>query len=152
MPKKYPIRLEASEREQLEKMLAGGTAASRSLTRARILLKADEGVHGPAWKNAAIAEAFEVSELTVTRVRKRYLEAGLERALRHQTQARRKAPCLDGAAEAHLIALACSEPPAGRAGWTLRLLAGKMVELGHTDAVSHETVRQVLKKGRSSRG
>jgi transposase len=152
MPKKYPLCLEPAQREQLEKLLTSGTAASRSLTHARILLKADQGDHGPAWKNAAIAEAFEVSELTVTRVRKRFTEEGLERALYHKPQARRKAPRLDGAAEAHLLALVCSEPPAGRARWPLRLLAEKMVELGHAEALSHETVRQALKKGISNRG
>jgi hypothetical protein len=152
MPRKYVVRLVAAEREQLEKLIAGGQAASRSLTHARILLKADESEHGPAWQNAAIAVALEVSPLTVTRVRKRFQEGGLARALSHKQQARRKAHRLDGAAEAHLLALVCSEPPAGRARWPLRLLAAKLVELGHTDTVSHETVRQVLKKGSSSRG
>lgn len=152
MPKKYPIHLEPAQREQLERLLSCGTTASRSLTRARILLKADQGDHGPAWKNAAIAEAFEVSELTVSRVRKRFVEEGLERALHHKPQVRRKAPRLDGAGEAHLLALVCGEPPAGRARWPLRLLAEKMVELGHAEALSHETVRQTLKKGTSNRG
>lgn len=152
MPKKYPIRLETAQREQLERLLASGTAASRSLTHARILLKADQGDDGPAWKNATIAEAFEVSELTVSRVRKRFVEEGLERALHHKPQARRKAPRLDGAAEAHLLALVCSEPPDGRARWPLRLLAEKMVELGHAETLSHETVRQTLKKGTSNPG
>lgn len=152
MPKKYPVRLAPAERQQLAQFLAGGQAASRSLTHARILLKADESEAGPAWTNAAIAAALEVSSLTVTRVRKRFVEEGLDRALHHKTQARRKAPRLDGAQEAHLVALVCSAPPAGREKWPLRLLAAKMVELGHVEELSHETVRQVLKRGNSSRG
>jgi transposase len=152
MPKKYPVRLAAEEREQLKKLVASGGAASRVLTHARILLKADEGEHGPCWKNAAIAEALEVSTLTVTRVRKRFIQEGLTAALERKEQARRKARALDGAQEAHLIALVCSEAPEGRGRWTLRLLAEKMVELGHAEQVSHETVRRVLKRGRSSPG
>ena len=152
MPKRYPVRLAPEERRQLEKLLASGTAASRTLTHARILLKADESETGPNWKNAAIAEAFEVSTLTVTRVRRRFVEAGLPAALHRKEQERRKPRRLDGAQEAHLIALVCSEPPAGRAQWPLRLLAEKMVELGHVQELSHETVRQVLKRGSSSPG
>jgi len=152
MPKRYAVRLAAEERQQLCQLLTGGQAASRTLTHARILLKADESELGPAWKNAAIAEALEVSTLTVTRVRKRFVAGGLAAALHRKEQARRKAPRLDGTQEAHLVALVCSEPPAGREKWPLRLLAEKLVELGHVEAVSHETVRRVLKRGRSSPG
>jgi transposase len=152
VPKRYPVRLALEEREQLEQLLASGTAATRTLTHARILLKVDEGEAGPNWKNAAIAEALEVSALTVTRVRKRYVEGGLQAALHRKEQERRKARRLDGAQEAHLIALVCSEPPAGRAQWPLRLLAEKMVALGHVEELSHETVRQVLKRGSSNLG
>jgi transposase len=147
MPRKYAVRLTQAERQLLERMLRGGQAASRSLTHARILLKADEGECGPAATNAAIAAAVEVSELTVTRVCRRFVEEGLNRALHHKQQARRMAPRLDGAAEAHLLALVCSEPPAGHARWGLRLLAARMVELGHVATVSHETIRQALKRG-----
>lgn len=152
MPKKYPIRLPQEERQQLETFLAGGKASVRSVTHARILLKADEGEHGPAWKNAAIAEALEVSELTVTRVRKRYLERGLEGAVHRKERATGPAPRLDGAQEARLFALACSAPPTGRDRWSLRLLAAKAVELGYASELSHETVRKTLKRGRSSPG
>lgn len=152
MPKKYPVRLAPEEREQLEKLIASGKAASRTLTHARILLKADESEHGPAWKNAAIAEALEVSTLTVSRVRKRFVETGLAAALHRKEQAHRKARRLDGAQEAHLLALVCSAPPEGRERWPLRLLAEKMVELGHVEDLSYETVRRVLKKGNSSPG
>lgn len=152
MPKKYPVRLTGDAREHLEKLIASGQAASRCLTHARILLKADESEGGPAWQNAAIAEALEVSTLTVSRVRKRFVEQGLEAALHRKEQERRKARRLDGAQEAHLLALVCGEAPAGAARWSLRLLAEKMVELGHVEELSHETVRQVLKRGNSSPG
>jgi hypothetical protein len=115
-----------------------------------VLLKADEAEGSPAWTNAAIAEALEVDDLTITRIRKRFVERGLEGALHRKEQERRKSPALDGTQEAHLIALACSPPPEGRSRWGLRLLASRMVELGHVETVSHETVRQVLKRGRSN--
>jgi transposase len=152
VPKKYSVRLAPEEREQLEKLIASGAAPTRTLTHARILLKADESEGGPNWENAAMAEALEVSALTVTRVRKRFVADGLQAALHRKEQERRKPRRLDGAQEAHLIALVCSAPPAGHAKWPLRLLAKKMVALGHVDELSHETVRQVLKKGLSSPG
>jgi transposase len=152
MPKKYRVRLSALQREQLEKLIGSGTAPSRTLTHARILLKADHGEFGPAWRNQAIAAALEISEPTITRVRKRFSEEGLEAALHRKEQARRRAPRLDGSQEAHLIALVCGPAPDGHARWSLRLLAERMVSLGHAAEISHETVRQVLKKGRSSPG
>lgn len=152
MRQKYPVILTAEQRTQLQQLVAKGSAPARTLTHARVLLKAEEGAGGPAWTNAAIARALETSELTVTRLRKRFVAGGLEAALHRKVQAKRKERKLDGAQEAHLIALACSNAPEGRDRWSLRLLAGKLVELGHVDAVSHETVRQVLKRGKSSRG
>jgi transposase len=151
MPKKYPVALTPEQRTMLLQFVAHGQAPARTLTHARILLKADQAEGGPAWKNAAIAEALEISELTVTRVRARFADGGLEAALHRKQQRRRKAPKLDGAQQAHLIALSCSQAPEGRNRWTLRLLADRMVELGHVEDVSHETVRQVLKRGNSSR-
>ena len=148
MPKKYPVHLTPAEREQLETLITHGKAPARSLTHARILLKADQAAGGPAWKNAQIAEALEVSELTVTRVRQRWTEGGVTVATQRKVQERRKAPRLDGAQEAHLIALACTPAPPGYARWSLRLLADRMVELHYAEQVSHETVRQVLKRGR----
>jgi hypothetical protein len=144
---KYQVFLTAEQRTQLQQLLAKGSAPTRTLTHARILLKADEAAGGPAWTNAAITQALEISELTVTRIRKRFVEGGLEAALHRKEQANRKERKLAGEQEAHLIALACSEAPEGRDRWSLRLLAGKMVELGHVDDLSHETVRQVLKRG-----
>ena len=151
MPKKYPVALTPEERALLQQFIASGMAPARTLTHARILLKADQAEDGPAWKNAAIATALEVSELTVTRVRARFTDGGLEAALHRKEQLHRKAPKLDGAQQAHLIALSCSQAPEGHSRWSLRLLANRMVELGHVEDVSHETVRQGLKRGSSSR-
>ena len=152
MRQKYQVTLTPEQRSQLQQLISGGTAAARTLTHARTLLKADEGEDGPAWTNAAITQALEIGELTVTRIRKRFVEGGLDAALHRKEQAKRKARKLDGQQEAHLIALACGAAPEGHDRWSLRLLAGKMVELGHVDEVSHETVRQALQRGRSSRG
>jgi transposase len=149
---KYHVMLTPEQRSQLQQLIACGAAAARTLTHARILLKADEAEGGPAWTNATITQALEISDLTVTRIRKRFIDGGLEAALHRKVQARRKERKLDGQQEAHLIALACGEAPEGRDRWSLRLLAGKLVELGHVADVSHETVRQVLKRGKSSRG
>jgi hypothetical protein len=150
--RKYQVVLSAEQRQALRGILSAGTWAVHTVRHAQILLKADEGPEGPCWANAAIAAAFDTSEVTIWRVCKRFVEQGLEAALQRKEQARRKAPKLDGALEAHLIALACSEPPEGRSRWTLRLLADRFVELGHVADLSHETVRQVLKRGNSSRG
>ena len=150
--KVYRVKLTSEERAQLHEQLSTGTAAARTLTHARILLKADEGVAGPRLTDDEIAEAVEVNRSTVERVRVRCVEEGFASALRprpsHQLH-----PCkLDGIQEAHLVALACSPAPKGRARWSLRLLADKLVELEIVDDVSHETVRQTLKKTNSSRG
>jgi len=122
------------------------------LTHARILLKANQGEGGPGWTDAAIAGTFEVHPATVGRVRREYVTAGLDAALERKVPDRVYERTLDGAQEARLIALACSGPPAGRARWTLRLLADALVRLEVVDAVSHETVRQILKQTSSSRG
>src|SRR6516225_9815444 len=150
--KKYKVTLTAAERQQLSQLIASGNAAARKLTHARALLKADAGPGGPAWTDQRIAQALEVSVATVERLRQRFVEEGLDAALvRKQQDHPSRPPRLDGAAEARLIALACSAPPEGRTAWTLRLLAGKLVELEVVESVSYETVRQVLKKTRSSR-
>ena len=153
MAKRYRVTLEAGERDELEKMISRGKSAARKLAHARILLLADqaEGGGGPARKDEEVAAAVSVSVATVERVRQRFVEQGLEAALSPKPASRVYARKLDGAAEAHLIALACSDPPQGRRRWTLRLLAGRMVELDYVDGVSHETVRETLKKTRSSR-
>jgi transposase len=149
MYKKYVVGLTQKERSQLETLVRSGRAHARKLLYARILLKAD--ADGPdRWTDERIAEAFEVSTATVARQRRRYCEEGLEVALMPKKPGRPRRRVLDGRAEAHLVALSCSDPPEGRERWSLRLLADCMVELGHVEALSHESVRRTLKKTRSS--
>jgi hypothetical protein len=145
MNKRFIVRLSCEERDQLESLLAKGKTAARKLTRARILLKADCSDLGPAWADEEITRALDVGTITVHRVRRDFVEGGLNGVLVRRPVPRRPR-LLDGAQEARLIALACGNPPAGRCRWTLRLLAHKMVELGHIDRVSHETIRRTLKK------
>ena len=150
--KKYVVTLAADEREQLAGMIAAGKAAAKVLAHARIVLKADQAEGGPAWTDDRIAGAVEVSAATVERVRQRFVEHGLEAALVRKTQDKpSRERVLDGAAEARLIAVACSPVPRGRKAWTLRMLADKLVELEVVESVSTETVRRVLKKTSSSR-
>jgi Homeodomain-like domain len=131
----------------LEALVRKGIGAALRLTRARILLKADQGDNGPAWPDTQVAEALDVAVNTVANTRQRFVEGGLGRALNRKAQDRpSRERVLDGRAEAHLVALACSDPPAGRAHWTLTLLAGRLVELRVVDAVSPSTVGRVLKK------
>jgi len=145
--KKYLVTLTHEERQHLRKLASAGKRSARTLTRARILLQADQAASGPAWEDARIAEALGCGLRTVERVRQRFVEQGLDAALTHQPQERpSRERRLDGAAEARLIALACSAPPRGRARWTLKPLADKLVELEVVESVSDETVRRVLKK------
>ena len=152
MRKKYVVQLTGEERECLRKLISSGTAPARKLNRARILLKADVGRHaeGEALIDRQIARMLETSPATVQRVRERFYQGGLEAALERSLPDRVYKRSLDGRAQAHLIALACSEPPKGRDRWSFRLLADKAVELGIVESVSHETVRKVLKKTNSS--
>jgi transposase len=152
MRKQYPVILTAPERDQLKRLLAAGTESARKLTHARILLKADQGPDGPGWVDHAIAEAVEVSQPTISRVRKQYVEHGLEAALNRRPPSREYVRKLDGVQEAKLLAVACGKPPTGQARWSLRLLADQLVELEIVEeAVSYQTVRRILKKTRSSR-
>jgi hypothetical protein len=152
MQKHYRVRLTDTERAHLKQLVAAGTAPARQLTHARILLKADEGPDGPGWVDAAIVEAVEVSQPTISRVRKQFVEEGLEAALHRRPPRREYRRKLDGEQEAHLIALSCGEPPAGHGRWSMRLLAAKLVELEVVEAISHQTVRRALKKTSSSPG
>lgn len=152
MAKKYVVTLTDEEREALGKMIGSGKGAARKLTRARILLKADASADCPAWKDEQIVQALDVGIATVERLRRQFVEEGFDAALSGRASTRQVQYKLDGEAEAHLVALACGQAPDGRSRWTLRLLAGKMVELEYVDAVSYETVRRVLKKTRSSPG
>jgi transposase len=143
--KKHVIKLSQEERQALEKMTKAGTISARKLKRIRILLLSDESEHGPAKANQEIAQIVEVSPVTVSRIRKRYLEGGLSEALEEKPRsgAPRK---FDGADRAKVTALACTDPPEGHAQWSLRLLADKMVELEYVDEISHMTIQEVLKK------
>ena len=142
--KKYEVRLSSEEKGHLRKVVRSGRSSAQAITRARILLKVDEG-----WTATQVATALDISERTVIRTRKRYAQEGLEEML-HRPQVNRYRK-LDERGEAHLIALACSPAPEGHDHWTLRLLAGKTVELGLVESLFHETVRLHLKKTRSSR-
>jgi transposase len=148
---KYRITLTDEERTHLTELITTGKAAARTLTHARLLLKADQAEGGPGWSDDAIAEALDVSPSTIHRVRQRFVEESLDAALHRQTPLRPRPRKLDGHQEAHLIALSCSEPPEGRNRWSLRLLADRMVELGYAQDLSHELVRRTLKKTKSSR-
>ena len=147
MPRpKYIVRLTDEERIQLEDPTRTGKRAASVILHARILLKADAGAGSPGWDDDRIAEAVECGPSTVYRVRQAFVEEGLPAALFRQKPTGRQYRKLDGAQEAHLIALACGAPPAGRANWTLRLLADRLVELDVVDSISPECVRMTLKK------
>jgi transposase len=145
MAKRYRVTLTPEERAELGGLIRRGKADARKLSHARVLLQADEA-DGPARADADIAAGLDVSTRTVERVRQRFVEDGFRAALVPKPTKRVYARILDGRQEARLIALACSKPPDGKRRWTLRLLAERVVELGYADAVSYETVRQVLKK------
>jgi hypothetical protein len=152
MPKRAVVRLTEADRSVLTDLIAGGSTAARTQAHARILLKADQGPHGPAWTDARIAEAVEVDERTVARVRVRWANHGLEDALHRRRPRREYQRKLDGAAEAHLIALACAACPPGTQRWSVRALAAKLVETEVVASIGRETVRSTLKKTSSSRG
>jgi transposase len=153
MSKKHRVILTEVERGRLLEQIQRGRGSARDLTHARILLKADGGSGGPAWKDAQIVEGLEVSLATVERVRRRFATEGLVAAVERRPLRAHRSRRLDGAQEAQLIAVACSEPPQGRAEWSLRLLAGRMVALyDDLEGVSYETIRRTLKKTNSSRG
>jgi transposase len=150
--KKYIISLTTEERKILEQLTTTGKAPAYKINHARILLKADTNQVGGGWTDAAISQALDISVATIERVRQRFVETNLESALSRQLQQQRKPRRLNGEQEAHLIAMTCSEVPEGQARWSLRLLADRMVELGYVESVSHETIRQTLKKTTSSPG
>jgi transposase len=131
---------------RLEALVKKGKGAAYKRLHAQILLTADVGERGPGWKDQPISQALGVSTRTVERVPERLVEQGLEAALERALQQRYKSLKLDGEGQARLVALACSAPPEGRRRWTLQLLADRLVSLGCIDEISHETVRQVLKK------
>lgn len=149
---KHVVTLTAEERSYLRDLVGKGKVAASKRLHAQILLKSDTGPQGEGWTDVCIAKAFDIGTATVERVRKRLVEEGLEAALNRKKQINRRRRKIDGKVEAQLIATACSQAPEGRARWTLRMLADRLVELECVDSISHEAVRQALKKTRSSRG
>jgi transposase len=152
MRKFYRVTLTSEECQELQALVSKGRSAARKLTRARIVLLADQAEGGRAKQDPEIADALGCGRATVERVRKQFVEEGLEATLNPKPTTRTYERRLDGKAEAHLVAIACGAPPEGRARWTLRLLADRMVGLGQVESLSHETVRQTLKKTSLSLG
>ena len=144
--KKYIVELTTEERSQLREIIDADRMAAHKRRHAQMLLKADQGEHGPGWTDVRIAEAFDVRPLTVQRLRERLVGRGLDLALEHGNRGSYRAKALDGEAEARVIAMACGKPPAGRNRWTLRLLADRAVALDITDSCSKSSLHRTLKK------
>ena len=143
MNTKYKVELNEEQKQNLEKIISSGIYPARQIKHAQILLKSDQNMN---WSYDQIMQAFDVTAVTIAKVRKTFVEKGLEAALHRKKPDREYEHALDGEAEAHLIALACSEPPTGREHWSLRLLQKRFVKLGYADTISHETIRRALKK------
>ena len=153
MAKRYVVRLDDEERRWLTDLLGKKVLACKKRMRAQVLLKADASPEGPAWTDGRVAEAFDVSVVTIEKIRKAYVLEGLEVAIERKKQSRpSRQPVLDGQKEARLVALCCGTVPAGHGRWTLSLLADKLVELKIVECISRETVRQALKKTNCSLG
>ncbi len=146
MGTRYHVKLTNAEREGLLSFISKKRVSAKKSLTARILLKADTGVEGEFWSNDEIAGAFEISVRSVIRLRKQFVEEGLEATFNRKAYPKTRHTKLDGEEEAHLIAICCGTPPSGRARWTLRLLAEQLVILKVIDAISHETIRKALKK------
>ncbi len=144
--RKYRVQLSTEERQELKALVSRGRAAAYRQTHARILLLSDEAQGDGAMKDEEIARSLQIGSATVERVRRRCVEEGVEAALGRREQLRRREKKMYGSGEAHLIALACGEPPEGRSSWTLKLLANRLVECEVVESISPETVRQTLKK------
>jgi len=151
--KKHIVRLTKEEREYLIKLSSSGKGSARVFIRARLLLKADQSEDGPGWSDEKISEAFDITVQSIERIRKQFVEEGFDAVLsRHEYTQKVSRKKIDGDVEAHLIALCCSDPPQGRVRWTLRLLADTVIELGYVESISHEAIRQTLKKTNLSLG
>ena len=150
--KKFVVEFDASERARLVDLISKGKAPAKTILKARILLKTDQGASGEAWTDDAICAALDTNLTMVSRVRRKLVEEGLDAVLaRKKRTTPPVAPIFDGEAQARLIALACSTPPEGHARWTIRLLAGHVVERGIVDAAHFNTVGRALKKTTSNR-
>jgi len=152
MYKKYRVMLTDTERAYLETLATSGKGAAQTHLHARILLKADQSAAGQNWTDQAISTALDVSIPTIERVRRSLVTEGLEAALHRRRPSVARAHKLDGAQEAHLVALVCSPPPQGATRWTLTLLADQLVELKIVDSIAPETIRQTLKKTNLNHG
>ena len=148
--KKYRVKLTTEEQRELKALVSRGRVAAYRQNHARILLLSDEAQQDGGMTDEEVARSLQIASATVERVRRRCVEEGIEAALERKEQQRRRPKKLDGAKEAHLIALACSQPPEGRVRWTLRLLADRLVEWEIVDSIHPETVRKALKKTNSS--
>lgn len=152
MQKKYEVKLSLEERESLSHLVSKGTGTTRQQRRARVLLKADCNKGGPNWKNQKIVEAFDISEQTVTRIRRRYVKDGAGAAIKRKKHSRTRPRKITGEEEAKIIALACSQAPEGRLDWTISLLTKAAIELKIVPSISRETIRKTLKKTNLSPG
>ena len=153
MPKKkYIVSLTVSERKYLEQLTKKGKITAYKMNHARILLKADINQKEGGWTDRQIGESLDIGHATIERVRQRFVEEGIESALSRRAPKKRRSKIIDGEKEAYLIAIACSQTPAGKSNWTLQMLADKMVELNYVEQVSTETIRQTLKKTNLSFG
>ena len=150
--KRYRVKLEEDERKGLDALVSKGTGSVRQIRRAQMLLMADENQEGGGWKDADIAKALRAHQRTVERTREKCVMEGVEAALNHTRPKRKRSKVLDGAAEARLIQLACSQAPDGHEEWSMQMLTDKLIELEVVESVSKETVRTTLKKTNSSRG
>ena len=148
--KKYIVELTTEERSLLENIIKADRMAAHKRHHAQMLLKLDQGPDGPAWTDAKVAEAFNCTLRSAERLRWRLVERGFDAALGHGNRGSYRAKALDGVAEAHTLALACSETPEGYNHWTYRLLADQVVALGYVESCSHMAVHRVLKKMNSS--
>jgi transposase len=145
--KRYVVELTTEEQQELMQLVSKGKAAARKITHARVLLQANESKNGPAWTDTQISEAFGVHTNTIHDIRRRFVEDGLQAVLERKKQDRpSRKRIVDGEVEARMIALRCGQPPQGKGRWNLRLLEDQLVELEIVTSISHETVRQALKK------
>ena len=148
----YKVTLTKEERGQLKAVISKGKHSSLQYRNACILINCDEGVYSQKLQNEQIAQVLHINTKTVERLKQRFVEEGFEACMERKPYPQKKEIKTDGDFEAHLIALSCSEAPKGYTRWSLRMLADKMVEFKYVDNVSHETIRQVLKKTKLSHG